>query len=509
MLRELTPGGLFEPLTGNALSPDEARAIATRRAAALVRAGLRPGDRALLHYGNSARFFVDLIAVWAAGGCVVPVDERLSAFEISTIARAARPRLSLWDQDPPTEVASDLAGLDVRVVGTGELDGDGPGVPLPDRDDGRDALILFTSGTTGSPKGVVHVHRALAVRWRLQLARHGTDTLARTLCMLPTNFAWGLAGNALYAWLTGHDLYVVPAFRSDVLLRTAEICDAHAITYLPTVPAMWRSLLRMVAPPKRGTLRHVACGTSPFQASLWRDVHSWAGGAEVTNVYSMSECGAIASHSISARTPEDGLVGLPYDGVAIRIVPADTPIGQLADAAECAPGEPGAVCVRTPTLMRGYFERDDLTAEVVDRNWFRTGDLGARDGDGRLILRGRDRDMINVGGVKVYPADVDRVVESSALVREACTFALPDPLQGEQVAIAVVLAQNSPGAMEQVYGEIAGRLAPYQVPRRWYAVSELPRTERGKLSRAAVAAACARERAVDARALQSRALPAR
>lgn len=501
----LPPGELVEPFADRHSSASECAELARRRARALTGLGVGAGDRVLVHYGNTIDFFVDLLAVWSVGGCAVPLDPRLSALELRAIGGAARASLSLWEGAAPP--AADA----LRDVGTRVLDAaaireerqacEGTAVPLD-----ADALILFTSGTTGIPKGVVHTHRGLQTRWRAQRARSGEGTLLRTLCLLPTNFAWGLAGNALYAWLGGNALYLAPAFRSDVLLRSAEICDRHSITYFPTVPSMWRTLVRMAAPPSRGTLQRIACGSGPLPASLWSEVRRWSGVADVTNVYSMSECGAIASHSIADGAPEEGLVGAPFDGVEIRIARIGADVAD--QDARCPTGESGAVWVRTPTLMRGYFQRDDLTAEVVREGWFRTGDVGAVDDRGRLHLRGRDKDMINVGGVKVYPADVDGVVEKSGTVLDVCTFPMPDALQGEQVAIAVVLDPARDATLDEVYRWTLSHVAPFQLPKRWYVLDALPRTGPGKLNRKAVADACASAESVDVRALQNRAAAA-
>lgn len=497
-------GALHEPLTGRHLDARACRGEIARRADFLRRLGLQRGDRVFLHHGHSAQFFIDLAAVWNAGGTAVPLDARLSPFEIDQLAGVARPRFCLFEAEPSAAVADVLERYGTQLVGPGmpvglstELQ---PGAAAPD----DDALILFTSGTTGEPKGVVHTHRSLQVRWRHQLSHLGSAPLQRTLCLLPTNFAWGLAGNALFVWMTGHDLFVLPPYRSDVLLQLARLCDEHEITYLPTVPSMWRTVLRMVAPPVKGSLRRVACGTSPLSAALWRDVRNWARTDDVINVYSMTECGVIACHSSATAEPEDGLVGTPFTGTTVRIVPPDTPRPDVLHVEECAPETPGQIWVRSDCLMRGYYQRNDLTSEVVVDEWFCTGDLGARDTHGRIRLVGREKDMINAGGVKIYPGDVDKVIERAAPVLDCCTFAASDPLHGEQVAVAVVLKSGNAAELAEVHRWARERLASFQVPRVWYLLDAIPRTARGKLNRARVAQVCANRKPVDARLLHGR-----
>jgi acyl-CoA synthetase (AMP-forming)/AMP-acid ligase II len=501
-------GSLHEPLTGNSLDSAACRRRIASRARLFQRLGLQPRDRVLLHHGNTADFLIDVLAVWMARGCVVPVDPRLTAFEVASLARTARPRLSLHDRQPDSQVASTLAGLEIQVVypDDGDLDArDAPVQAFGAADD--DAIILFTSGTTGDPKGVVHTHRSLQMRWQIQRAALGTPVLDRTLFLLPTSFAWGLLGNALYAWLSGADLYVLPAFRSDVMLQLGTMCDEFEITYLPSVPALWRIVLRTVAPPKKGTLRRIACGTSPLPARLWRDIRAWSAVDDVLNVYSMSECGMLATHSSAYGEPEDGLVGTPFAGVEIRVVPAGESHELMLASTECLRDTAGAIWAQTPTLMRGYLGRDDLTSEVVWNGWFRTGDIGCLDDRGLLYLRGRDKDMINVGGVKVYPLDIDLALGRSDVVLDICTFGMADPLQGEQIAVAVVLKQPHDQSLGRLHQWATSQLAPFQMPRRWFLVNDIPRTARGKLNRTAVATHCAGSLGIDLRTLAAKANP--
>jgi acyl-CoA synthetase (AMP-forming)/AMP-acid ligase II len=147
--------------------------------------------------------------------------------------------------------------------------------------------------------------------------------------------------------------------------------------------------------------------------------------------------------------------------------------------------------------MKGYFQRDDLTRLAVSDGWFLTGDIGAMDERGRLALRGRERDEINKGGMKIYPADVDAVVERFERATDVCTFALDDEIYGQAIGIAVVLNNQEDSTIRALYSWMKSHLAEHKMPVRWWVVDEIPRTSRGKINRDAVKAACANLVAID------------
>jgi acyl-CoA synthetase (AMP-forming)/AMP-acid ligase II len=499
---DLRIGALHEPLSGRRWSSEEVQQLVLRRATRLFDLGVRRGQRVFVHYGNTAEFFVDVLSLWTLGACAVPVDPRFTAYEMDHLARAVAPSHSIWDGAVASDASDVFAALDVRLVDAkdcGErIDPAIVRTGLPMLDD--DALLLFTSGTTGKPKGVVHTHRSLRARWNHQHEHLGSAPFARTLCPVATHFAWGLIGNCLFTLLTGQELFLVPAFRQDVLLRLGALCDEHKITCLVSVPMMWRVALKLVAPPKAGSLQRVTCGTSPLSPALWREVQRWSGANEVLNVYGITETGWLAGAALGQLVGDEPLVGTPW-GAVIRILEG----GQGTDPDQlriCAPGESGYVWAQTAALMKGYFGQDELTRQVVRQGWFCTGDLGYRDERGLLYLRGRDKEQINIGGSKVYPADIDAAAEHIDFVRDVCAFAVDDPLQGEDVAIAVVLREGSEATLAALYRKMAERLAPHQMPRRWYQIEEIVRTARGKLNRSEVAKQCAARTPVLARVLE-------
>jgi len=485
-------GRLIEPLSGRSWDPPEIRARVLARISEFGRLNLADGDRVFLHYGNTLEFFIDVLAIWQLGACSVPVDGRLTAYEVTTLAESARPKICVWDKMPDDGLVRTLAGLGVGSIvkpaaQPETVSGAVPGSRL--RLD-AEALILFTSGTTGNPKGVVHTHRSLRARWTSLRAAIGLQPFQRSLCLLPTHFGHGLICNCLFPWLYGQDLYVLPPFRADQLTRLGSILDDYAITFMSSVPTVWRLAIKIAPPPKARSLARIFCGSAPLSAGLWRSIQEWSGTKHVVNAYGITETGSwLAGLTEAPAQPEDGLVGEAWGGV-LRVMRNDDTATPFSVAEDCPQGEPGHVWINTPALMKGYLDRDDLTAAVVNDGWFSTGDIGYLDNRGYLYLRGRQREEINKGGMKVYPTDVDAVIERFAETMDVCTFALADPLLGEDVAVAVVLRDASDATLIALRDWTGVHLAPHQIPKRWYRLDEIPRTSRGKVNRADVAKYC-------------------
>jgi len=502
MFLDLQVGNLTEPLTGRSWDRQTVMRQFHRRMAYYQSHGMTYGDRTFLHYGNNLEFFIDLLAIWSLGGCAIPIDSRLTSFEVETLARAAAPRFSLWHATVDKAISACLAALGIKILETSEVGASGAAAPVPSLSGSRlsldqPALILFTSGTTGQPKGVVHTHRSLRAQWMGLRQCLGLEKFRRTLCLLPTHFGHGLICNCLFPWLSGQDLFIVPPFKAGLVTQLGMLVDEHEITFMSSVPTVWRLALKMAKPPRSRKLERVVCGSEPLSALLWGRIQEWTGTNEVFNAYGITETGSwLAGTTVRNFVPEDGLVGEPWGGV-VKILKSASTERQPGLVSKCASGEEGYIWVNTPALMQGYLGRDDLTEQVVTQGWFFTGDIGVVDQRGWLYLRGREREEINKGGSKVYPADIDAVVERFEATVDVCTFGYEDPLYGEDVGIAVALRGNKEGTLSDLYNWAKRHLAKHQLPRRWYLVDDIPRNSRGKMSRKKVAEECTRLTPVD------------
>lgn len=495
-------GSLNEPLSGRRWDREDILKQYFGRIVFLREQGLSESDRVFIHHGNTLEYFVDLLAIWTLGGCAVPIDPRLTRFEVETLAEACGPRFSVWLGRSDESIVNALSTMGIRIVDTSSIpyvDTSVVSRTIPGFSLSLDnpALILFTSGTTGNPKGVVHTHRSLLARWVTLRQSIGLQKFRRTLCLLPTHFGHGLICNCLYPWLSGQDLFILPPFNTDAIVQLGFLLDKNRITFLSSVPAVWRLAFKMAKPPGMRTLKRVFCGSSPLSASLWKEIQEWTGTGEVINAYGITETGSwVAGTTTPGFTPEDGLIGEGW-GAVVKIYKESSTANLSPVMRECAPGEPGYVWINTPALMKGYLGRDDLTRKVISQGWFFTGDIGFKDDHDMFFLKGRVREEINKGGMKVYPADIDAVAERWEKILDVCTFGFEDPLLGENVGIAFVLKEQNEDNLRNFVRHLRQYLAKHQMPQRYYLLNEIPRTSSGKVKRSQVAEQCCSIKPVD------------
>jgi acyl-CoA synthetase (AMP-forming)/AMP-acid ligase II len=481
-----TTTSVTDAMSGTTLSCPAFRAVVAARAENLRDIGAARGDRIAIAEPSGLAYLVNILACWQIGACAVALTPALTANERERVAESVGPRA--WSGPSAPGGVPQMPTCDVRTHGTGTSP---PVTPEP-ADLDAPALILMTSGTTATPKGVVHSLRSLQARVALNIAYIGHDDLARSLTLLPMHFGHGLIGNTLTPLLAGADLIVHPEPGIDGIARLGALIDAERITFMSSTPALWRVAIKIAKPPTGGTLRRIHVGSAPLSRDLWSAIAAWTGTRSIVNMYGVTETANWISGQDLADLPDitdptgqnvndhEGLVGRPW-GTSARVRRDD---GSLADFGR------GEIMVATPGLMQGYFGQPDLTARVLNGGWFATGDIGEIDSHGRIRIVGRLKHEINRAGVKIPAEEIDLLLERHPQVREACAFALPDAVVGELVAVAIVAADGEPIDTDALKAWCSQHIRREAVPAKIFVLDELPRTDRGKLNRDRVRAAC-------------------
>jgi acyl-CoA synthetase (AMP-forming)/AMP-acid ligase II/pimeloyl-ACP methyl ester carboxylesterase len=440
----------------------------SRRAALLSKMEIGRGSLVGILHNGSAHFFADLFATWMVGATAACLDSLLTDAELEIITGFAKPAVLLVNRTtravklstPVAELETSLAA-DLNI--TSDFHPDDP------------ALVLFTSGTTGNPKGVVLTFRALLARISANVGVIGSSTLGRTLVALPTHFGHGLIGNSLTPFMNGGEIVLHPLGAS-LASNLGRIIDEHRISFMSSVPALWNLAKDHSCPPTRGSLMRVHVGSAPLSEQLWSEIAAWSA-AEVVNCYGLTETANwIAGASSKLDGIAEGLMGRNWGST----------IAVSDDEDNIQPTGQGEIVVQTPGLMTGYLSRPDLTSAAIRNGWFHTGDRGSVDAAGRIWLTGRIKDEINRGGMKIQPAEIDMLLERHPAIAEACTFGIADPVSGQAVATLVRLVKGATATPESLQAWCRERLRQTAIPERWIVVDEIPRNARGKVNRDAV-----------------------
>jgi malonyl-CoA/methylmalonyl-CoA synthetase len=473
--------------------PGDAVAIAGHGGAAPVRygelargiapLGVPPGSTVAFLVEPGAAYVRALVAIWRAGALAVPLSPLHPRAELEHAIAVAAPRALLASPGLAPRLAEASPGQAIAPVESPvRADGDadaGPGADPDDPDPDGDALMLFTSGTTGRPKGVRLSHRALAATVE---ALHGAWQWRpddRLLHVLPLHHTHGVVVALLGGLWAGAEVRFAP-------FRAAEVWDAFAdVSVFMAVPTMYAKLLeayRGAGPAERARwsaaarpLRLCTSGSAALPAALLDEFRT-ATGQTILERYGMTEIGMALSNPYDGpRVP--GAVGRELPGVAVDIVDeAGAPVG---------PGQPGELRVRTSQMFSGYHGEPAATAASLDTEGrFRTGDTGARDADGVIRLLGRTSvDIIKSGGYKLSALEIEAALLEHPAVAEVAVVGLPDPTWGERVTACVVLRPSAAVTLEALQAFARDRLAPYKLPRELRLMGALPRNAMGKVQK--------------------------
>ncbi|HEY2225209.1 long-chain fatty acid--CoA ligase [Actinomycetospora sp.] len=456
---------------------------AVRASAAWLRArDVAPGERIALIAPNVPGFAVLFHGALAAGAVVVPMNPLLTEREITHYLDDAEVALvlvvdSVPDGGAAAHAASASSGVDVVTVSATGLPEDELAALTPldgavERDGEDLAVLLYTSGTTGAPKGAELTHGNLATN---------ATTVAETLLdlgpddvvmgCLPLFHVFGLTCGLNASLFTGACLALLPRFGPS---RALELVAEHRVTVFEGVPTMYSALLHHGDADGYDTTSLRACvsGGSAMPVEVLTGFEEKFD-AKVLEGYGLSETSPVVSFNHPDRPSRPGSIGTPIRGVEVRVL--DDTGEQVRD------GEVGEVAVRGEGLMRGYWRRPEATAEAVPDGWFRTGDLARRDTDGYLWIVDRKKQLIIRGGYNVYPREVEEALYEHPAVAEAAVIGVPHPALGEEVAAAIALAPDAEATPEELREFVKQRVAAYKYPRHVWLVEALPKGPTGKI----------------------------
>ncbi len=456
--------GLFEAvaraLPGKPVLVDDAGALiwsmVERRAGALAGAlaasGVGRGDRVALAIAEPLPMVIGLLGALKTGATVAPINPRLTASERDAILADLSPRLVI-DSLAPGE--AEFAATAVHGADT--------------------AIVLYTSGSTGLPKGVELSHAACAAgldSWKGPVMDLGPDDVA--LSALPLAHSLGLFGSVLAPLLAGATVAFVPRFAPEQAIAAI---SRWGVTVFPGVATMFRRILESPAfsRARLASLRYALSGAAPCPWELARDWRATSG-SRIVRGYGMTELFRPVSYSAGDDADAAEFIGRAVPGVALAIVAEDG--SRLAD------GQTGELLIRSPARFSGYLDKPDETAAVLDGEWFRTGDLAVLSELGYVRIVGRKKDIILRGGYSVAAAEIEAVLESHPDIAEAAVIGVAHPELGEEIAAFVAPRPGAALDADAVIAYCKRRLASYKYPRQLRIVAELPKGPTGKVMKA-------------------------
>ena len=485
---------LVIPETGARITYESLRRQVSAAADALAGAGIRRGDRVAMALPNGPAVIVSFLAASIAG-TAAPLNPAYRYEEFLFYLEDINARLLVLPPEGATQEADaarraaverNIPILTAETDASGEVRISGASgnasttAPAPD----DIALILHTSGSTGRPKRVPlkHIHLALSARNIVNTYQLSPNDIS--LCLMPLFHVHGLVASTLSTVLSGGTVIAPARFNPLAFWRTVRDYRATWYSAVPTIHQL--------------ILARAGSGTKPAGAESLRFVRSCSAslpvetgeklealfGAPVLEAYGMTEAShQMSSNPLPPKVRKFGTVG-PATGIQIGIM---TDAGQLLP-----PGQKGEVVIQGPSVIRAYENNPEADAKSFVNGWFRTGDEGLLDDEGYLRLTGRIKELINRGGEKIAPLEIDEVLLTHPAVSEAVCFGIAHPTWGEEVAAAVVLRQ--PATEADLLAYCRERLADFKRPKKLYLVDTIPRTATGKVQRLNVAAALAGER---------------
>jgi long-chain acyl-CoA synthetase len=434
--------------------------------------GVRRGDRVGVWLKNCPEFVPVLFGIWQAGALAVPINNFLKPAEVQFILADAGIEILILDEstkDGFAKLASERPGLKAFFVESMAGQPGEEAEPRSDMEEGDLAVIVYTSGTTGYPKGAMLSHGNLLVNvesCRQMLKAVGED---RFVVVLPMFHSFMLTVGVLLPMLIGGSIVLIKTLHppKNIVMEIIQ----HRATLLPAVPQFFRALAHSPAPVDL-PLRVCISGGAPLPAETLREFTARFP-MPLLEGYGLSEASPVVSFTPILGPWKAGSIGVPIPGVEVSI---QNEAGEILAARQT-----GELCVRGGNVMLGYWNQPEATAEVMRRGWLLTGDIGYADQDGYFYITDRKKDMLLVNGLNVYPREIEEVLYQFPGVKEAAIIGIADARKGEQ-PLAFVAGHEGVQLEEKGLLEyMRERLAEYKVPRKVIFMAALPHSPTGKI----------------------------
>jgi long-chain acyl-CoA synthetase len=452
-----------------------------QRIAALLRSkGVGPGDRVGMVLPNVPAFPVIFYGALANGSVVVPMNPLLKAREVQYYLEdsGATVVFSWHAMAEEASKAAETVGIECISVSpddfTDLLAAHEPATDVADREPDDTVVLLYTSGTTGQPKGAELTHNNLISNARITaeaLVELSPDDVV--MGCLPLFHCFGLTCGLNAAVLTGACLTLIPRFDAD---KALEVIERDHVTVFEGVPTMYAGMLHSSAADSAdvSSLRTCISGGAAMPVEVMRNFEEQFG-CMVLEGYGLSETSPVASFNQPDLERKPGSIGKELPGVEMRVLDED---GNDVPA-----GEVGEIAIRGECVMKGYWGREEDTAEAIPDGWFRSGDMAKQDEDGYFYIVDRKKDLIIRGGYNVYPREVEEALYEHEAVAEAAVVGLPHDELGEEVGAAIALKEGHEVSSEDLRAHAKEQLAAYKYPRHVWIVDELPKGPTGKILR--------------------------
>ncbi len=463
------------------------RQMAHKLANALKKIGIGKDDRVIIQMPNCPEVYLSFQAVYIVGAVIVPINFMVGDAETAYIYKDTGAKAVISSKVFLTKIeACRKTAPEVQHVILTERDAPAGTLSFHDLIEQNDdtiemtptadddlAALIYTAGTTGMPKGVMHTHHSLYINAVMQNDTVGLPSGLTSINVLPLCHSYGIASLNYGHIVGGGKTVVLPAIGIDAIFAAIEKNKADIMAAVPTLYVY----MLMHPNPKKydlSSMKYWISGSAPLTLDTWQRFKETFG-AEITEGWGLTEAGANNSANPFNGVKKVGSIGLPMKGTRMKVVDDQ--------GNELPPGQQGEILIAGPQIMKGYWNKPEETAKVIKDGWLYTGDVGYQDEDGYFFITERKKDLIIKGGENIAPREIEEVLYSHPSVNEAAVVGMPDEVYGENIKAFVVLAPGKSATAEEIIAYCQGKLKRFKSPKEVVFLQALPKSLVGKILR--------------------------